>query len=85
MIELVLPSGRFASIRPITWMDRAQSFDPGEPIDFWLMRLATRCVLIDGEALKMEEFARMELTEANPIINALTDMVSAAFKSRGVA
>lgn len=83
MKEIILPSGRFAAIRQITWMDRAVCFDThGEVM---LMKLASRVVTIDGEALRMEAAAEMPLDDANPIIQAIIEQLLQALKSRGVA
>ena len=81
--EVVLPSGRFATIRPITWLDRAVSRD--ENPEFWIFRLALRVVEIDGAPLEFAEAAGMLIAEAQPIINVIAAELTVAAKSNGVS
>ena len=83
MKEVVLPSGRFATIRPITWFDRAVSRDDNP--EFWIFRLALRVVQIDGNPLEFHQAAEMLIEEAQPIINVIANQLTVAAKSNGVS
>jgi hypothetical protein len=82
--EVVLPSGRFASIRPLTWLDRVKTYSVVD-LEERLIRLAVRCVTIDGAPLSREQADEMELTEAQPIIEEICKAMIAGSQSKGVA
>jgi len=83
MKELVLPSGRFATIRPITWIDRVVTRDDNP--EAWIFRLALRIVLIDGAELTVDQASEMVIEEAQPIINVIAQQLVVASKSNGVS
>ena len=82
MKELVLPSGRFASIRPITWWDKVLCHC--DSTELMLILLACRVVTIDGEALTLGQAQEMELAEAMPLITVICADVLAGMKSKAV-
>lgn len=82
--EIVLPSGRFAAFRPLTWRDRLFTWGLAS-VEERILALACRAVTIDGEPLTMEQALDMELEEAEPIIQAICQNVLAGIKSQGVA
>ena len=82
MREVVLPSGRFAAVRDITWEDRVCTFDANT--EFWIFKLAGRVVKIDGENLTLVEAAQMTMTESNPIIEMIAAELILGIRSRGV-
>jgi uncharacterized linocin/CFP29 family protein len=84
MREIVLPSGRFAAFRPLTWRDRVATWGIAS-IEERVIALACRAVTIDGELLTLEQALDMELEEAEPIIQAICQNVLAGIKSQGVA
>jgi hypothetical protein len=81
--ERVLPSGRFATMRPLTWLDRVLSYD--ENVEARIMRMACRVVRIDGGELTLADAASMSLVEANPIIDMVTLAWAASMQSKGIA
>lgn len=84
MKEIVLPFGRFANIRPLTWRDRVFTWAIAS-IEERILALACRAVTIDGEPLTMEQALDMELEDAEPIIQAICQNIMAGIKSQGVA
>ena len=82
MREVVLPSGRFAAVRDITWEDRVCTYDANT--EFWLFKLAGRVVQIDGENLTLIDAAKMNIVEANPIIEMIAAELILGIRSRGV-
>lgn len=85
MKEIVLSTGRFASVRPITWWDKVLCAGAGVTTEALVMGLACRVTTIDGEPLTLEMAQAMELHEANPIIEAICQDLLACNKSKGVA
>lgn len=83
MKEIVLPSGRFASLRPITWWDKVLCADP--KTDVVVMGIACRVVTIDVAPLTLQMAQEMELAEANPIIEAICQELIAGYQSKGIA
>lgn len=81
--EIVLPSGRFARMRGMTWWDRCCTRNDNAEI--WIMAMATRVVTIDGARLTFEEAQEMGLEEANPIIVMVADQMAEALKTKGVS
>ncbi len=69
MKEIVLPSGRFATLRPITWWDKVLTSNAN--IDLMILTMACRIVKIDKQELTMDAAQEMPLHEANPIIVAV--------------
>lgn len=84
MKEIVLPSGRFATLRPITWKDRVMTYAILD-LEERVIRLACRVVTIDGEILTRAAADEMELTEAEPIIQAICKEMVAGMQSKGIA
>jgi hypothetical protein len=83
MKEIVLPSGKFAALRPITWWDRVLSVHANT--DMMVLLIATRIVLIDGAQLTLEQAQAMDLQDAQPIINSICEDLVAGYKAKGVA
>lgn len=83
MKEIVLPSGRFASIRPITWWDKVICSNPST--DVLVTGIACRVVTIDGEPLTFAQAQEMHVAEANPIISSICEELIAGIKSKGIA
>lgn len=83
MREVVLPSGRFATLRPITWWDKAICANASS--DLLVLGLACRVVTIDGEPLTFQQAQEMELLDANPLIGLICDELIAGMKSKGIA
>lgn len=81
--ELVLPSGRFASMRPLMWVDRVLCWD--ENPESRVLRMACRVVRIDGCELTLHEAMQMTLMEANPLIEMVLHAWIDSQKSKGVA
>ena len=83
MKELVLPSGRFAKIRNMTWWDRVLTSNINPEV--YIFCMALRVTTIDGEPLTAQEASEMPLEEANPIIELVADQILASLRSKGVA
>lgn len=78
----MLPSGRFAQIRPITWLDRAVAWHANHEI--WILCVAGRVVSIDGVQANTDQLGAFELAEANPIIEIIGAEMADSLKSKGV-
>ena len=83
MTEIVLPSGRFAQMRRITWFDRVVCSNV--EIEIMVMSLACRITTLDGVQLTWTEAQAMDLCEANPLIDGVLKQLNNAFKSKGIA
>lgn len=83
MREVVLPSGRFATLRPITWWDKAICANASS--DMLVLGIATRVVTIDGEPLTFQQAQEMEIAEANPLISLICEELIAGIRSKGIA
>lgn len=81
--EIVLPSGRFAAFRPVTWGDMITSYSA----NFYQMMatLATLICQIDGAPLTVEMVIEMEISEFMPIVNIMAEMMPKDCASKGVA
>lgn len=64
--ELVLPSGRFATIRHATVIDLIAAWDEN-PVAMQT-KLAASLTLIDGEKLSAHQWATMDLDEFMPVL-----------------
>lgn len=64
-VEVVLPSGRFATCHTITVLDWMAATRATEP----MLELAMRCVTIDGEKFSIEQLLELPLEEYWPILN----------------
>lgn len=80
--ELVLKSGRFAKIRPITVADRVacQSLR-GYPL---ILGMALQIATIDDEKIKAEELLEMFDAEASPFLEVVAEMLIAGAVARGL-
>ncbi len=67
--EIVLPSGRFASMSPILVIDVVLSKDPDDLVH--MVKLASCCVAIDGVPLSLTDAFHMEGSEFIPVITML--------------
>lgn len=77
-VEIITPDGRFASIRTPTLRDAFESGwlnFKGDKVEA-LMRLAVRCVTVDGETLTPESFSEMPIYEANAIMEAVAKTIT---------
>ena len=83
MKEIVLPSGKFATLRPITWWDKVVCAT--ESTDTLVFLIACRVVKIDGAELTFEQAKLMTLEDAQPIINSICAEMVAGLKAKGVA
>lgn len=85
--EVVLPSGRFAAMSPITWMDVLSATNPNDPSSLWFVtRLAISCVAIDGVPVTAVQVLHLEASEFSPIASMLNqEAVSVSAFSKGVA
>lgn len=81
--EIVLPSGRFASFRPITLGDVIVSHSEIGPRMMAIM--ATLVCEIDDEPVTAEQVLAMTLDEFMPIANVIADMMPKDMASKGVA
>lgn len=81
--EIVLPSGRFASFREITWGDMIFAYSENAPA--MMGRLVSRCCHVDGEPLTIDEVGAMLMADFLPIMNVLVEMLPSSFSGRGVA
>lgn len=82
-MEIVLPSGRFASFRPITWGDVIASHADNGP--HMMAVMATLVCRIDGELLALPDIRMMPIVEFMPIVNIIVDMMPKDMASKGVA
>lgn len=83
-VELVLPSGRFARVRPITVRDLIVAFDDNSlAMQAKLVALTTT---IDGQPLHLEQWVEMELDEFYPIMTHIGDVLRQTLKhTKGIA
>ena len=69
MREVVLPSGKFASMRPVLALDILLSLTK----DFPNVGLMERTVTIDGERLTYEQYLAMDAVEFMPILGMVAE------------
>lgn len=81
--EIVLPSGRFASFRAMTWGDVMEAHSDNGPRMMAVM--ATLVCRIDGEALTLLDVHEMTLAEFMPIVNIIAEMMPKDLSSKGIA
>lgn len=79
--EIVLPSGRYARMRPLTWMDLVTSYD-SNPFAM-LAKLALSTVEIDGENMTADDISGMGMEDASPIMAMIGDAMLQAQKFQG--
>ncbi|MGF6549327.1 hypothetical protein QFZ96_004398 [Paraburkholderia youngii] len=82
-MEIVLPSGRFASFREPTWGDMIFAYSSNGPE--MMARLAAACCEIDGAHISLEDVRQMPIADFMPILNILTEFMPKDTGSRGVA
>ncbi len=68
--EFTLPSGRIATLRPMTWWDKVSTANAN--VELMIFSLACRVVMIDKKPLTLEVAQEMPLHEAAPIISAIS-------------
>lgn len=84
MKEFVLPSGRFAVLRPIKWGDIVAGL--ARPSNMMVTTLLTRCVTLDGKAITEEEWLDQDLDEVNPITSIMMAEIEKALgHKKGIA
>ena len=84
MVELVLPSGRFAQIRDATAGDIVYAYH-SNPL-LMTMILASRMVTLDGEEVPLADWLKMPLTDYSPIMNAVSSLtINATQQKKGIA
>lgn len=79
--EIVLPSGVFAKIRRINWIDLALA-NIGEPALLQL-RLAQRVVTFDGEVWPLEKIMSLDVDDAIPVSELINAQILTAKKFEG--
>ena len=77
MREIVLPSGRFATIRRLTGADllalpQTASFNTNA----LTMHLITLAVRIDGEAVTMQDLTAMDLQDVLPLYSEVARLIA---------
>lgn len=83
--EVVLPSGRFASMRTMTWGDLVACYDTVN-VARMSAKLAACLVSIDGQPLTIDQIMQMEAAEFFPINEIICKEITAALKYKnGIA
>ncbi len=76
-VEIILPSGKFASIAAPTFGDiLACGLLDGKGLGHALLGLCTLCVRIDGKALSVDDWEQTSYQEIEPIIAPLMALVT---------
>lgn len=82
--EVVLPSGRFASIKAMTWGDVVVCYDQNAMA--MSAKLASRMVSIDGQPVTLDQVMEMEACEYFPINEIICKEIVEAMKFKdGIA
>ncbi|HYF16318.1 MAG TPA: hypothetical protein VEA40_00515 [Ramlibacter sp.] len=79
--EIVLPSGRFAGFRPLTFRDFREAAKA--PSEDFVPTLATRSVTIDGKTPSIEELLDMDLGDWMAVSHVLNQAFERAMKTQG--
>lgn len=74
MAEMVLPSGRFATIRTPTVGDLVNAYQPNSLL--MMVILAHRTVKIDDKQLSLEDWLNMEAEEFFPVSKVMGEMLT---------
>ena len=82
IFECVLPDGRFARIRTVTWGDVLQALIVPNVM---LPALAVRVCTLDEKPLTLEEWLEQDLEDVAPIIAELNKRIAALNNNKGVA
>ena len=83
-VELVLPSGRFATIRHATVVDLIAAWDDN-PVAMQA-KLAAQLTTIDGEKLTASQWLTMDLDEFMPVLVYVGEHLKAVLQhTKGVA
>lgn len=83
--EIVLPSGRFASIRKITTGDIASAFQSNTGL-YAMSVLMQLTATLDGVPLTLQQVLTMEYEETLPVFRNLTKQIERATKTmEGIA
>jgi hypothetical protein len=83
-IEFVLPSGRFATMRPLKWSDLVCAYNENAMVMITL--LMARTVKIDGKEVSCLEFMDMDAEEVNVIANIVSSKTKEILKlQKGIA
>lgn len=69
MREIVLPSGRFARMRPVLALDILLAFK----MDFPQVGVMVRTVTVDGEHLSYSQYLEMDASEFMPILGMVAE------------
>lgn len=97
VIEVALPSGCFAKIRPIMaidiWVSLAvppatekallgdDAIDPGSPVQMLLPTLISRVVTFDGQKLTPSEVCRLDARDSSELADLLMPYMRGPIKS----
>lgn len=79
--EVVLPSGRYAKMRQLTWMDMINAYN-GNPFQMMAV-LAMIAVTVDDKAIDADFISTAPLSEALPILSMLGEALAQANKHQG--
>ena len=76
--EIVLPSGKFASIARITWRDWlfVQTVIRSVPTSDLIVLLAEQCVRIDGAAITYAELLDLDIQDALVLFNTINRAIA---------
>jgi hypothetical protein len=71
--EIILPSGKFASIREIKWLDyvMAETLIQAYPHLHMGTILLVYCVKIDGEPVTYDQLTGMDIRDVLPLIGSI--------------
>jgi hypothetical protein len=93
-IEITLPSGTFARIRPATFLDRLASIREGdaaakvyaaagderEDVQLSMASIVSRIVLFDDRRLSIEEVLALDIRDADALVTAMGSFVHGPFR-----
>lgn len=84
--EIVLPSGRFARIKPPRWADIVRLYGSGTNSLEASAELIAKCCTVDGRGITALEVLDMDCTEVIPMWRGVNRFIELAFAlSKGVA
>lgn len=82
--ELVLPSGRFASFRPLEWGDVVICWNDNNLL--MLTALAARTMRIDGKEVPLDQIMKLPPDEMSPVIMHVSKSLGEMLKhTKGIA
>lgn len=78
MKQILLPSQRVASMRPMKWIDWVVTAT-APSIDMRVLIAACRLTTIDGKPLSIDEASEMSMADAAPLITEVMAQVSEGY------